>query len=260
MKKEVSTLIVGGSYFGVGYASAHSNCMILEASHILGGDFHRGLRTADVSGLSVREADTELGKLMSKHEVLRGGRFDVLKAAPVLHEYCNQSSMNIVMDAKLLSIEKVSDVYCVKYITNSGIHEVHCKNVLDTTVLRDTCPEGMDISAKTLNLFTVRLQDTFEERLREAAPDCAIEEGFNKEERVVKFPFPVEKKLLEAYETVVTLWRQAFPEGEEKILFLAQDFDYTCRKGKEESASCTWIGADFANPLSAFAAGMDYQM
>ena len=260
MKKEVSTLIVGGSYFGVGYASAHPDCMILEASHILGGDFHRGLRTADVSGISIREADTELGKLMIKHEVLKGEQFDVLKAAPVLHEYCDQSSMNIIMDAKLLSIEKVSDGYCVRYITNSGIHEVHCENVLDTSVLRDTCPEGMCISAKSLNLFTVRLQDTFEERLRKAAPDCIIEEGFNKDERVVKFPFPIEQKLPEACETVVALWGQAFSEGEEKILFLAQDFDYTCHKGAEESAPCTWVGADFANPLSAFAAGMDYQM
>lgn len=260
MKKEVSTLIVGGSYFGVGYASAHPDCMILEASHILGGDFHRGLRTADVSGIGVKEADTELGKLMLKYGVLKGEQFDVLKAAPVLHEYCNQNNMNIIMDAKLLSIEKVSDGYCVKYITNSGIHEVHCENVLDASVLRDTCPKGICISTKSLNLFTVRLQDTFEEELRKVAPNCIIEEGFNGDERVVKFPFPVEQKLPEACETVVALWSQAFPGGEEKILFLAQDFDYTCHIGAEESAPYTWVGADFANPLSAFAAGMDYQM
>lgn len=48
MAKEISTLIVGGSYFGIGYASAHPDCMILEESHILGNDFHKSLRTADM--------------------------------------------------------------------------------------------------------------------------------------------------------------------------------------------------------------------
>lgn len=260
MSEKIVTLIVGGSYFGVGYASTHTDCMILEASHVLGGDFHRGLRTADVSGIGKRETDTELGKLMIQHGVLEGEQFDVLKAAPVLHEYCNQSSLNIVMDARLLSVERGPEGYCVKYITNSGIHEVFCENVLDTTVLRDTYPEGICVKEKTLNLFTVRLQDTFEEKLRKAASDCIIEEGFNEDERVVKFPFPAKQKLQEAYETVAALWSQAFPEGEEKILFLAQDFDYTCHKGEEEFAPCTWVAAGFANPLSAFAAGMDYQM
>lgn len=260
MKKEVATLIVGGSYFGVGYASVHRDCVILEASHILGGDFHRGLRTADISEIGIREADTELGKLMIKHEVLKGERFDVLKAAPVLHEYCNQNGMSIIMDAKLLSVGKASDGYCARYVTNSGVHEAHCKNILDTTVLRDTCPEGIYISAKTLNLFTVRLLDTFEEKLRKAAPDCIIEEGFHEDERIVKFQFPADEKLSAAYESVAALWSRAFPEGEEKILFLAQDFDYTCHIEKDESAPCTWVGADFANPLSAFAAGLDYQV
>lgn len=260
MKKKIKTLIVGGSYFGVGYASSHPDSMILEASHVLGGDFHRGIRTADMSDISTRETDTELGKLMTKYEVLKGERFDVLKAAPVLHEYCNQNDINIIMDAKLLSVEKVSDGYCVSYITNSGIHEVHCENVLDTSVLRDTYPEGMSVSEKTLNLFTVRLQDTFEEKLREAAPGCIIEEGINTDERIVKFTVPVKKDLLEAYEEAVTLWRQAFPEGEEKILFLAQDFDYTCHKEADKSAPCAWVDENFVNPLAAFTAGMDYQL
>lgn len=260
MVKEISTLIVGGSYFGIGYASAHPDCMILEESHILGNDFHKSLRTADMQCVDEKEYNTELGKLMIEHRVWEGEQFDVLKAAPVIHEYCNQKDLHIVMDAKLLSIGKTESGYCVNYITNSGIHEICCKDILDATVLRDTYPEGIECSAKTLNLFTVCLGDTFEERLQAVAPDCSIEEGMNPNEKVVKFPFSNEVKLPEAYESVTGLWNKVFPEGEEKILFIAQDFEYVCDSKNDGLAPCVWVGAAFENPLTAFAEGMEYQL
>ncbi len=130
--------------------------------------------------------------------------------------------------------------------------------LLDTTVLRDTYPEGIVCSAKTLSLFTVCLEENiFEERINSAVPDCIIEEGINPGEKIVKFPFSADTELPEAYEKITRLWKKAFPCGEEKILFIAQDFDYSCSAKNEESAPCVWAGTDFANPLTAFWEGMN---
>ena len=259
MQKEIGTLVIGGSYFGVGYASAHPDCAILETSQILGCDFHRGIRTADLSGVEESEAGTELGKLMEKHHVIENGKFDVLKAAPVLHEYCAQSHIKIIMDAKLLAVEKQETNYFVRYATNSGIHDIHCKNILDTTVLRDTYPEGKKCIAKTLNIFSICVGDSFDRKIKETFPECVIENGFCPREKIVRISFPAEKSLPDAYEETTVCWGRAFPNGEEKILFIAQDFDYVCDRINEESAPCAWIKGVFPNPLSAFAAGRRYE-
>lgn len=260
MRKEISTVIIGGSYFAIGYASAHADCMVLESSQILGIDFHRGLRTADLADVRAKEADTELGKLFADHQVWQDGKFDILKAAPVLHAYCNQNNLKVTLDARLLAAEKESKGYMVRYITNSGIHEIRCTHLLDTTVLRDTYREGIYCKKKTLNLFTVCVEDGFEEKLKAAVPDCRIEEGMNPGERVVKIPFPTDKKISRAYEAVTEIWKKAFPGGEEKILFIAQDFDYSCSSFRKENAPCPWVGAMFSDPLSAFAAGRGYEL
>lgn len=260
MQKEISTVIIGGSYFAIGYASAHEDCMVLESSHILGIDFHRGLRTADLSDIGVKEADTELGELFVEHQVWQDGKFDILKAAPVLHAYCNQNDLKVTLDAKLLAAEKKSEGYLVRYITNSGIHEIHCRKLLDATVLRDTYRQGAYCEAKTLNLFTVCVEDGFDEKIKAAAPDCRVEEGMNPDERIVKIPFPTDRKISRAYEAVTEIWKKAFPRGEEKILFIAQDFDYSCSSAGEENVPCPWVGGVFGNPLSAFAAGMEYEL
>lgn len=260
MQKEISTVIIGGSYFAMGYASAHADCMVLESSQILGIDFHRGLRTADLSDVSTEEADTEPGKLFAEHRVWQSGKFDILKAAPVLHAYCNQNNLKVTLDAKLLAAEKESGGYMVRYITNSGIHEIHCRKLLDATVLRDTYREGAVCRTKTLNMFTVCVGEGFDDKLKKVAPDCRIEEGMNQGERIVKIPFRPDEKISRAYESVTGIWKKAFPRGEEKILFLAQDFDYSCDSTDEENAPCPWVGAIFSNPLSAFAAGREYEL
>lgn len=261
MEKYVETIIVGATYYGIGYACTHPNCLILEPSQVLGGNFHKGLRTAGTAGLGKREADTGLGKLMKEYGVWTEAGFDVLKAAPVLHEFVSQTEgFQLLLNVKLLAVrrkDEEAESYDVEYISNSGIHHVYCSRVLDTTVLRDTDPFGVRLLSKTLNLFTLCKGGDFEEKLKFVCPDCVIENGVNPEEKIVKFPAAPGDTIADAYEAVVELWRLAFTEGEEKILFMAEDFEYVGECAGEVFSPCAWVGEDVPNPLTAFVKGME---
>lgn len=258
MGKQVELLIAGATYFGIGYASVHPDCLILEPSQILGGDFHKGMRTAVTAGLGEQEANTVLGKLMKEYGVWEKDKFDILKAAPALHEYVSRTeNLHLLLNVKILSIEHTDGAYGVEYISNSGIHHIRCKRILDTTVLRDTYPSGARCISKTLNLFTLCRSEGFEDKLKSACPECVTEDGVNPGEKIVRLPFHPQETLLHAYETIVERWKKAFPDGEEKILFVAEDFEYDCVRANDDPAPCIWSGRKFSNPLTAFVKGME---
>ncbi len=261
MKKKIDTAIIGATYFGIGYATVHPGCLILESGQIAGSDFHRGVLAADISGIGAKEAECDLGKLMKEHCVWENDQFDILKAVPVFHKYLTtREDMKILLDAKVLSVIQKDGGYIVKYITNSGISEICCDQVLDTTARRDTFPEGAQCTGKALNLFTLCHESTFDDKLKAVCPDCIITNGKNPEEKIVAFPFDTGVTLLDAYKKVLALWKKAFPDSEEKILFIAQDFDCVCEPINEENAPCRWISVKFDNPLTAFVSGMKYQL
>lgn len=262
MKNETDTLIVGATYFGIGYASAHpKECTVIESSQVLGGDFHQNLRPADVQEAGEREASTELGKLMRRLHIWEEDRFDVLKSAPAIHKYAaeKENDIHILLDARIISISGKTNGYEVKYMDNEGIHLLHCNKILDTTMCRDTYPAGARCSAKTLNLFTAAVTEDFEGKLKNVCPECRVFEGPYAGEKVVKFPFGPTTGRLAACAELTNLWKKAFPEGEEKILFVAEEFEYVCEETEDGEAPCPWYGESFANPLSAFTAGMDYR-
>lgn len=260
MENKIDTLIVGASYFAIGYASVHPECTILEASQMLGGGFHQSLCTADISKAGEREADTELGRLMRELHIWEDGQFDVLKASPALHRYAAEKvDIHILLDARIISIAGEANGYEVKYMDNEGIHMLHCNKMLDTTMCRDTYPAGARCAAKTLNLFTAGVTEGFEGKLKAVCPECHILEGRNKGEKIVKIPFDPEANRLEAYGEITKLWKKAYPEGEEKILFIAEDFEFVCEEADDAQAPCPWIGNRFDHPIHAFAEGMNFR-
>lgn len=263
MGKKIDTLIVGATYFGLGYASVHPESVVIESSQILGGDFHHCARFADLSVLTEKEASTEIAESMKKEHVFEDGKFDVLKASPVIHQFVSErlgKNMQVLLDAKLLEVNKLDSGFELKYIDNEGLHQISCDKILDTTMERETYPAGAICTKKSLNLFTVSVENEFEEKLNAIYPNIEIKACKNEDEKLVCIPFTPEKKMLEAYEEMTEIWKKAFPKGKERILFVADKFEYTCEAANEAEAPCAWNGGRFANPLTAFLQGMEYQL
>lgn len=264
MTSQFNKIIIGASYFALGCASKRADCLILESSHVVGSDFHICHRPADISGISDTEANTELAEYMKKYGAFADGKLDILKASPIVHEYVFAKKKlcgteNILLDAKLLSVKKAGAGYMVKYISNEGLQTIECERVLDTTPERLTYRAGARCENISLNLFTVSVSDNFEAKLRRACPDCAITDGVNPGEKAVGIPCALNDSLLDASEKVVDIWKRAFPDREERMLFLAKGFDYDCVPVNEAHAPCAWRGQRYTNPLTAFASGLNYE-
>lgn len=258
MKKHYNCVVLGATYYGLGYASAHPDCLILEEFQTVGGDFHHSLHPVRMDDAAAQARDSELGRLMRQYGVWTETDFDLLKASPVAHEYVAQkltAGMDVLLDARIISVDKNETGVTVTFITNEGIQSVSAGRLVDATVDCISAPDTVRCTAKTLNVFTVCMAGDFDAKLRIACPDCRIINGFHENEKLICFPVPAEETMTHAYRGVMETWKRAFPGGEEKILFVADDFD--AKYEPVNDGNPDWAGARAANPMAAFLKGAE---
>ncbi len=256
MKERYTTIVLGATYYGLGYASSHTDCLILEESQTVGGDFHHCLHPVRMDDAGEAARDSEMGKIMGEYGVWTETQFDMLKAQAVVHEYVArkmEEGMEILLDARILSVEWERSGVAISFITNEGIQKVTAEHLVDATVDCVSEPEKVVCCAKSLNVFTVAMTGSFEQKLREACSACCILQGPLENEKLIQFFFDADVPMTEAYLKIMEYWGNAFPEGEEKILFVADTFDARYTPSGEKSVA--WVGQRFANPVAAFVKG-----
>lgn len=253
MKKQYQTVILGATYYGLGYLSTHSDCLLLEESQTVGGDFHHSLYPLEEQPAAGRES--ALGRILTGYGVWTDTGFDLLKASLAAHELAArlvEEGREILLDARLVNVKQTETGVAVSFLTCEGLCEVWANRLLDTTVDCISSPESVRCTQKTLNVFTVAQTNTFGETLKAACPGCTVREGFAPDEKLVQFPVPVRCGLEEAYSAVCEIWCRAFPDAAEKILFVADDFD---AQYVPVSENTVWAGERSANPVAAFLKG-----
>lgn len=258
MKKHYTTILIGATYYALGYAAAHESTLILEESQQVGGDFHAMLHPVDIKCAGEKEAESALGKMMRSHGVWTEKGFDLLKAAPVAHACAAQllrEGKEILLDCRIMDVRKEAEQCIVRYFCNEGICEAAADRVIDTTVNRIT--GNAKILSQTLNAFTVAQEPGFDERLKAVCPECVILDGFLENEKLMLFPADPDETILPAYQRMTDAWKKAFPEENEKILFVADVLDAVYEA--EDMGSVPWNGGRFANPVSAFVKGGEAQ-
>ena len=258
MKKHYATILIGATYYALGYAASHENVLILEESQQAGGDFHAMLHPVDMEGAGEKEAESALGKLMRAHGVWTEKGFDLLKAAPVAHACAARllrEGKDILLDCRIMDVRKEAEQFIVRYFCNEGICEAAADSVIDTTVSRIT--GNAKILSQTLNAFTVAQEPGFDEKLKAVCPECAVLDGFLENEKLMLFPADPDETILPAYHRMTDAWKKAFPGGTEKILFVADALDAVYEA--KEAGSVPWNGGRFTSPVSAFVKGGEAQ-
>ena len=258
MKEHYSAIVLGATYYGLGYASAHPDCLILEEFQTVGGDFHHCLHPVSMDADGLRAWDTPIGRLMREYGAWTEDGFDLLKASPVAHEFAARrmtDGMDILLDARIISVDKNETGVTVTYITNEGIASVTAGRLVDATADCGSDPDSVRCTAKSLNVFTVAMGPDLEEKLKTVRPDVRILDGFHENEKLICFPVPAEETMTHAYRGVMETWKKAFPGGEEKILFVADDFDAEFEP--VDGGNPDWAGVRAANPMAAFLKGAE---
>ena len=191
---------------------------------------------------------------MQEYGVWTESGFDLLKAAPVAHACAAQllqDGKGILLDCRIMDIVRKADQFIVRYFCNEGICEAAADRVIDTTVSRITGKTKK--RSQSLNAFTVAQEPGFDENLKKACPGCVIRDGFLENEKLMQFPASVDKTIVPVYQRMVEAWKKAFPEGNEKILFVADTLDAVYESA--DDGNVPWNGGRFANPVTAFVKG-----
>lgn len=256
MKKHFATILIGATYFALGYASTHEDCLMLGQTQTIGDEFHACLHPVNAACAGQSETQTELGRLMRQYGVWTDNGFDLLKAAPVAHEYASRKiadGLQILLDAQILSVTEHAGGCAVEYLCNEGVCRVTAERVLDTTVSRVTAPHLARCTGKTLNVFTVCSASGFGEALISVCPQCRVTDGFSENEKLVLFPVETDEDIRDAYRRIINIWKAAFPSGDEKILFMAEEFDAVYEA--DGQGGVPWLGERFEHPVTAFLKG-----
>ena len=201
------------------------------------------------------DAQAQMGQIMQEYNVWTPSGFDMLKAQAVAHEFVARKlaqGFHILLDARLLEVQTTDEGVAVTYITNQGIHTVTANRLIDATVNCISAPDHVRCIRKTLNVFTVAMTDTLASKLHTVCPDCQVLEGSLENEKLILFPAAPDAELEDVYLQIMQLWHKAFPDGAEKILFVAETFDGVYEAVAETPA---WVNKRFTDPMTAFEEG-----
>ncbi len=252
MKEHYSTILLGAGYYALGYASSHSDCLILEESQMVGVDFHSCLHPVRLE----QAPENAVGDIMREYGVWKEDGFDLLNAQMVVHEYASRKladGMELLLDCRIISAEQRKDGVRVSFITNQGISDVTADRLIDTTADCISQEAAVRCVGKTLNAFSVAMEDHFAGKLKRVCPECLVTRGPLENEMLICFPTAPEVSLTDAYREMVRVWSMAFPHGEEKILFVAENFDAVYEAVAQKPPQ--WVGRRFLNPMAAFEEG-----
>ena len=257
MEGQVDAVLLGASFFAIGYTSTCPGSLIVEETEVLGNDFEGCLRASgpDADAASDRDNLDFRRFLRGKGVLSDSGCVDIPSLATVVCAYVREKRIPVLLDAFLLSAEKREDGYHLSIFTNDGIHMIRTRELIDTTALRVSQRDNLVVRAKYLYALCYRPAADFTARLRAVCPACEFSRGFFQDEWIVRFPFDGSAALPTARQAVYDWWRRAFPLGEALIDGMSFDFDVDAVSGTRPDF-CRWVPHHrHAGPVEAFTDG-----
>lgn len=257
MERQVDTVLLGASFYAIGYAASHAESLIVEETEILGNDYEGHFRVPICeSNATFDQISSNFRSFLQKKGVISdSGHVDILSLATVICAYVKEKHLPILLDSFLVSAEKQKIGYRLSIFTNGGIYNILTKNLIDTTALRISQRDNLVVKSKYLSVLCFRPSEDFTIRLREVCPGCDFFQGFFPEEWFIRFSFDCSASLPMARDAVYNWWRQAFPHGESLIDCMSFDFDVKAVSGSRPDFCCWVPPYRHSSPLGAFADG-----
>ena len=236
------TLIIGSSYFSIGYATACSNAVICEEHQICDTGFYLPLRSfryqpytpKTEEGKRLLRAFDSLSLFGETEQNTNGFEFALCK-------YLSEKDMNLLLKCRVIrKAPRQDSLYDVTVQTNEGLSHLFAKKILDVT------PRSSEKYYTVL--FVCDNVETVKEKLLSAYSGAQIESAFYPRRYAlhIRARDTDENRIkLEIYEK----WRSL--DIDAKILYMAPVF----YGAKESDPLCDGF---YENPIEAFEAGYFY--
>ncbi|MBP3627448.1 MAG: hypothetical protein J6J39_05360 [Clostridia bacterium] len=259
--KSYSAVVISAGYAGIGYGLCNDNVLILEKGEMPGSDFHSVLRPCEKLTPPKTEKCKKFFDFLRANSLIKEGFADALEMSLALCKYINlqPKKPEILLDAQLIEVSKEVDGFEVEYRTNTGIHTVKAKRVIDTSFLCDSARENANIEKKQLHIYLSNMPDGYKESISKAYSDVKFYEGFYENEAVVSFGFSPETTIFEAREIIEKSFEKAFNNQYPVIDMISFEFDVIATVLKKENI--IWLPPhSFPDPIAAFDAGCSLEV
>ncbi len=156
--EKVDTLVIGATFFGIGYAAvAREKCLVVESESLFGTDF--------VAAQKANPCDTKkdysplssefLADAMKRNAVTGDGRVHIYALSGLLTKLAIDKNCDIILNTSVCEINKNGDSFTVTLLNSDGFTEVEAKRVINTRVPENADAEkflsGMIVGEGSLN-------------------------------------------------------------------------------------------------------------
>ena len=249
-----NAVVIGASYSGLGIASIGKKILLLEEGEMLGSDYHLSFRPILENAIFKNAKTKELYDFFDANGIISESGADLLTMSTAICKFAVNLGLHekIILNARLMECLPFEDGYKVTYFTNTGIHTVFAKDVIDTSFLRNTARNLIVIKEKYLHVVCTHLTDDAVKKLKDAG--LVLTKGFLPNEYFISFKFNADTSLSDARLYIENTWQNLFKNGEFLIDTIGFNFDI---QGTEKDGDAPlWIAPhSFENPISAFDAG-----
>lgn len=252
--EKYSLVIIGATYAGLGIASCCENVLVLEEAQILGSDYHLTFRPVSDTCTLHSSNTIKLYSFMQEHKIVTNNSIDILRMSTALCNYAIKENWDkkIIFNAQLTQCVQTENGYEITYFSNTGLHTVLTKDVVDTTSLRSTAKEFAEINVKYLHVICDEVTDVANEIFKNN--NLTVNNGFLPTEKTVTFEFAPSTSLASARLELENKWNKMFPNGE--VLIDAISFDFDTVAVPKSGEVPLWIPPHSSdNPFTAFDVG-----
>lgn len=248
MKERYGTVLLGGSMLALGYASRHSDAVVLERGELLAPEYTACFRPAfpeeEKPACGLREF------LCGRGVIGEDGAVQTLPLLPALCGFVLERNIPVQLLTAFVSARREGGDWVLTVFHNGGLQDIRAAQVIDTRT-----PAG---GPSRFHVVCNEPPSCLEEKLAAAAPEgVSVSAVHTRLASFVSFRLPPETDLPAARELALRTFAAAFPEGEAKIS--AMGFALDRRPGgvcKARDGSWRTVpGSEAEGPLSAWRTG-----
>lgn len=256
--EKVDTLIIGASFFGIGYAvSSNERCLVIESESLFGTDFVAALNASpcDTEKTYSAEAEALLKDAMNRNAVLSNGKTHIYALSTLLTKAAYDAKCDVILNTEVISIEKGDSDFVATLLNSDGITEVKAKRVIDTRV-----PENPKLyGAQKFICGMLVTQDSLPPLNEIENDELCIQQGLFDEEYILQVKIDCDddwSKAREKFHSVFSKYRFSLLGGRE-CASVASSFAYKFISPVHEDRNgiqlC--VSASYPNFISAYNGG-----
>ncbi len=134
--KNVKTLLIGASFFAVGYAANHPDTLIVDRRETVGFDF---VSCADVTPIDIKKKystqTTDILSRLAARNIINGdGGVHIFPVSGVLCEYILEKNIDIMLATEFVNAKRVDNGFEVTLFCANGYHTLFVEKIIDTRV------------------------------------------------------------------------------------------------------------------------------